>query len=102
MRFAVAALALAVACAWPPVAGHGGGHPHSTASPTHFGTAAHSYESHTISGSHTTTSSWVHGGLHGGNARDPRQLDAFKKQHPFPATGKTYGSCPGYIVDHVI
>jgi len=32
----------------------------------------------------------------------PRQLSAFKKQHPCPSTGKTYGSCPGYTVDHVI
>jgi 5-methylcytosine-specific restriction endonuclease McrA len=34
--------------------------------------------------------------------RDPRQLNAFKKQHPCPSTGKTYGSCPGYTVDHVV
>src|SRR5664279_3434142 len=35
-------------------------------------------------------------------ARDPRQLNAFKKQNPCPATGKTYGPCSGYVVDHVI
>lgn len=27
---------------------------------------------------------------------------AFKRQHPCPANGKTSGSCPGYVIDHVI
>lgn len=44
----------------------------------------------------------VVGDAHGKIARDPRALSAFKKQHPCPATGKTYGSCPGYTVDHVV
>jgi hypothetical protein len=38
---------------------------------------------------------------HGRIARDPRQTNAFKKQHPCPSTDKTYGSCPGYVIDHV-
>jgi hypothetical protein len=25
----------------------------------------------------------------------------FEKAHPCPATGKTSGACPGYVVDHV-
>jgi hypothetical protein len=25
----------------------------------------------------------------------------FKKNHPCPSTGKTWGRCPGYIVDHI-
>jgi hypothetical protein len=24
------------------------------------------------------------------------------KSHPCPSTGKTYGACPGYVVDHVV
>jgi len=24
----------------------------------------------------------------------------FQRQHPCPATGKTSGACPGYVVDH--
>lgn len=28
--------------------------------------------------------------------------NAFRKNHPCPATGKTSGKCPGYEVDHVI
>ena len=26
---------------------------------------------------------------------------AFKHAHPCPATGKGYGPCPGYVIDHV-
>ena len=33
--------------------------------------------------------------------RDPHQRALFVKQHPCPATGKTRGACPGYIVDHI-
>lgn len=25
----------------------------------------------------------------------------FKQSHPCPATGKSKGSCPGYVIDHV-
>ncbi len=34
--------------------------------------------------------------------RDPHQRVAFMKQHPCPKTGKTYGACKGFVVDHVI
>jgi len=27
---------------------------------------------------------------------------AFKKIQPCPSTGKGYGACPGYIIDHII
>src|SRR5260221_7651576 len=33
--------------------------------------------------------------------RDPHQRVLFMKKHPCPATGKTRGACPGYVVDHV-
>jgi hypothetical protein len=23
------------------------------------------------------------------------------RSHPCPSTGKTYGACPGYVVDHI-
>jgi 5-methylcytosine-specific restriction endonuclease McrA len=26
---------------------------------------------------------------------------AFMRQHPCPSTGRTYGACPGWLVDHV-
>lgn len=35
-------------------------------------------------------------------ARDPAQVRAFRKTHPCPATAKTRGPCPGYVVDHII
>jgi len=27
---------------------------------------------------------------------------AFMKSHPRPATGKTYGACKGYVIDHIV
>ena len=39
--------------------------------------------------------------VEGRTYRDPHQRAAFVKQHPCPATGKTRGACPGYVVDHV-
>lgn len=34
--------------------------------------------------------------------RDPRARAAFVRTQPCPATGKTRGACPGYVVDHII
>lgn len=39
------------------------------------------------------------------DARSPRDSKAraeFMKLQPCPATGKTRGACPGYVVDHVM
>jgi hypothetical protein len=33
--------------------------------------------------------------------RSTKEKDAFKRTHPCPSTGKTSGSCPGYVIDHV-
>jgi hypothetical protein len=38
---------------------------------------------------------------HGHIKRSRAAISSFKKQHPCPATGKTAGRCPGYIIDHV-
>ena len=38
---------------------------------------------------------------HGKIARSQKAKVDFKKSHPCPATGKTSGSCPGYVIDHV-
>ena len=27
---------------------------------------------------------------------------SFMASHPCPATGKTYGACKGYVIDHVV
>jgi hypothetical protein len=71
-------------CVAPPVVARGGGSPHSSTS------------------THNKAPPSVHRDAQGHIARDPRALSSFKKQHPCPSTGKTYGSCPGYTVDHVV
>lgn len=35
-------------------------------------------------------------------ARDASVRRAFRRSSPCPATGRTSGACPGYVVDHVI
>jgi hypothetical protein len=35
-------------------------------------------------------------------ARSTSAKHDFQKAHPCPATGKTSGSCPGYVTDHVV
>ena len=34
--------------------------------------------------------------------RSSWQVTLFKKSNPCPVTAKTYGSCPGYVVDHIM
>ena len=34
--------------------------------------------------------------------RSSSEKHAFEKEHPCPATNKTSGPCPGYVVDHII
>jgi hypothetical protein len=34
--------------------------------------------------------------------RSAAARDEFKREHPCPATGQRRGSCPGYVIDHVI
>lgn len=35
-------------------------------------------------------------------ARDPKQVRLFRAANPCPATGKSAGACPGWVVDHVV
>lgn len=35
-------------------------------------------------------------------ARSSKAITRFKRASPCPATGKGYGSCPGYVIDHVV
>jgi hypothetical protein len=40
-----------------------------------------------------------------GNAevhRSQKAKSLFKQMHPCPSTGRIKGSCPGYIIDHII
>ena len=39
---------------------------------------------------------------HGRIKRSLEARKAFKKMQPCPSTGKSFGRCPGYIIDHII
>lgn len=58
--------------------------------------------SHSGSGSHNKAAPGVRRDAHGRIARDPRATNAFRTQQPCPSTGKSSGSCPGYVIDHVV
>jgi hypothetical protein len=90
--FVAALLLVALACLAQPVVATGGDYAHSATTPTYSATSSHSSSSHSTNGSHSNAAPWVHRDSHGKIARDPRQLNAFKKQRPCPSTGKTYGS----------
>ncbi len=38
---------------------------------------------------------------HGRYRRSTAAKNAFKHEYPCPSTGLPYGSCPGYVIDHV-
>jgi 5-methylcytosine-specific restriction endonuclease McrA len=84
VRVAAMALSVALACLAPQ------------------GFAKGSSSAHSGSSSHNKAVPWVHRDSHGKIARDPRQTNAFKNEHPCPSTGKSSGSCPGYVIDHVV
>ena len=69
----------------------------------HSGSTHHSSSHH--SSSHSSHQSRANPGVkrdaHGRIARDPHAKEAFRKTNPCPSTGKTYGACPGWVVDHV-
>jgi hypothetical protein len=124
MRLIAAALLVALACIAPHAVARGGVGSHSATTSTHStsgshsrgfhstaslhgsssraAASSHSGSSHSGKGSHSKAVPGVHRDSHGKIARDPRQTNAFKKQHPCPSTGNTSGSCPGYVIDHVI
>lgn len=75
------------------------GVPHGPAHPPH------AYGGHLESGHSIAPVAEPYAGVkrdqHGKIARDPHAKEAFRKTHPCPSTGKTYGACPGWTVDHV-
>jgi hypothetical protein len=110
-RAAVVAVAAAILFSLPAFArggGHGqsGGHRFSTHSTGHSGKFEHAVSSHT---SHSADHSAHHGradpGIardsHGHIARSSHAKERFRQSHPCPSTGKTYGGCPGYVIDHI-
>jgi hypothetical protein len=74
-----------------------------------FARGSHGGSTHSASSHHSSSHSSHQGRAapgvrrdsHGRIARDPHAKEAFRRTHPCPATGKTYGACPGWVVDHV-
>lgn len=74
---------------------------------------SHAYRTHSSTGSHrsytskpyvshrSSTSGTGQRDSHGRIKRSEAAKDAFKHQHPCPATHKSSGACPGYVIDHV-
>jgi hypothetical protein len=63
---------------------------------THRSSGTASYRSRTAS-----SCGGVQRDSHGRIKRSEAAKNAFKRQHPCPATGKSSGACPGYVIDHV-
>jgi hypothetical protein len=42
-----------------------------------------------------------HSSTHSKQHRSLAAKHAFKRAHPCPSTGKSYGACSGYTIDHV-
>jgi hypothetical protein len=62
---------------------------------------SHSHTSHSSRAIHHVKASGVARDSHGRIKRSSHAKAEFKKSHPCPATGKSSGACPGYVIDHV-
>ncbi len=105
MKRAILAAALAVAMSISPGALARSSH-HSNAS--HSSRRLQSNRSHSSRSKHSASPSLrsraypgVKRHAHSRIARDPHAKETFRKTHRCHATGKTYGACPGWTVDHV-
>jgi hypothetical protein len=96
---ALFAAALAAALLASPAALARGSHAHHAdhAQRSHSGRSQHSAKH----ASQARAWSGVKRDVHGRIARSAKAKDAFRKMHPCPATGKRYGACPGYVIDHI-
>jgi hypothetical protein len=56
---------------------------------------------HNYAAEGVTLDSSVQRDKHGKIKRSEAAKDAFKREQPCPATGKSSGKCPGYVIDHV-
>jgi len=79
------------------------GHSHSSgSSSSHDSSGLTTHHASSGSGHHSSTyAPGVPRDSHGHIKRSTKAKDDFKHGHPCPSTGKTSGSCPGYVVDHV-
>jgi hypothetical protein len=92
-------LFLAIILAVPPIASAKSRSYHSS---SHYskGSSSHSYRSHSY-GHKSNYTYGVRRDKHGHIARSSKAKGEFMRRHPCPSTGKTYGACPGYVVDHI-
>lgn len=73
----------------------------------HYSSSSHSstYKAKTTKGKsgehHSNKAEGVARDKNGHIARSEHAKNEFKKSHPCPSTGKSSGSCPGYVIDHV-
>ncbi len=80
---------------------HGGGS-HSSSSHSSSSRTSNSHSSSSShTGSHSTKATGVQRDTHGRIKRSAQAKHDFQKTHPCPATGRTSGRCPGYVIDHV-
>jgi hypothetical protein len=69
---------------------------------SHSGTSSRSYSYSSSRSSRSTYCVSCTRDSRGRIKRSPEAKYDFERSHPCPATGKTSGSCPGYVVDHVV
>jgi hypothetical protein len=60
-----------------------------------FATPRHSHSHRASFRSYSTRST-----RHGRSKHSTTAKNNFKREHPCPATGRSSGSCPGYVIDH--
>ena len=63
-----------------------------------YGSSSHSRHSSRSYSSYSGISRDSHGRI----KRSTAAKDDFKREHPCPANGHRSGSCPGYVIDHVM
>jgi hypothetical protein len=80
--------------------GSSGGHSHSDSSGSHHwsGSTSHSSGSSHHHNNHAGRAHPSHGHI----KRSEQAKDEFMHSHPCPSTDRTSGSCPGYVIDHVV
>jgi hypothetical protein len=96
-----AALVALLVAAAPVAIARGGGHAGAHAGGYAPRGAHHGHSASSRHSSHERAYPGVKRDVHGRIARDSHAKEAFRRAHACPATGKTYGACPGWVVDHV-
>lgn len=104
-RALLSAALVAAMLASPAIAGNSqhAGHPGShRSSPRHSSHPRSSRPRHAAGRSRSSRASpGVKRDAQGRIARSAQAKDQFRKTHPCPATGKRYGACPGWVIDHI-